>query len=155
MENRFPENYPVDLYDRIIQDGGANNKFSKVYRIASYGIIDRDAFLSTFEEYNLNNTDLVNRDVYLASLQKDYDIGEYSVSFFEKQRDARRILKLKKRYHDGPVLIFGPILPEHGLSIRTKDSTNPNRNKSSDSHIDLWKYENIDMSNLFEVEEVQ
>jgi hypothetical protein len=154
MENKFPEIYPCDLYDRIIQDGGANNKFDKVYRVASYGVINRDAFLATFEESELPDAKLANRDMYLATLQKDYDIGDYSVSFYEKRQDARKILRLKKRHYDGPVLIYGVILPEHGMSIRTKESTDPNR-RTTNSHVDLWKYENTDMTNLFEIEEVQ
>ena len=153
MENRFPESYPSDLYDRIIQDGAANNTFDRVYRVASYGIVNRDAFLSTFEEFTLPKTDLANRDVYLASLQQNYDIGDYSVSFYEKQKDAIRILKLKKRYYDGPALISGMILPEHGLSIRTRESADKNRRRK-DSHVDLWKYERADMTNVFEIEEV-
>lgn len=154
MENKFPQIYPCDLYDRIILDGGANNTFEKVYRVASYGVIDRDAFLSTFEEFKLPDTNLVNRDAFLASACNDYDIGDYSVSFYERRKEAKRVLGLKKRYHDGPVLIFGTILPEHGLSIRTRESTNPDR-RTNDSHVDLWKYENVDMTNLFEIEEMQ
>jgi len=92
--------------------------------------------------------------MYLATLQEDYDIGDYSVSFYEKRQDARKILRLKKRHYDGPVLIYGVILPEHGMSIRTKESTDPNR-RTTNSHVDLWKYENTDMTNLFEIEEVQ
>ena len=154
MENKFPQIYPCDLYDRIIQDGAANNTFDKVYRVALYGVIDRDTFLSTFEETKLPDMNLANRDMYLASLQNDYDIGDYSVSFYEKRQDARRILRLKKRNGEGPVLIHGMILPEHGLNIRTRESTDPNR-RTKDTHVDLWKYENVDMTNLFEIEEVR
>ena len=154
MENKFPQIYPCDLYDKIIQDGGANNIFENVYRVASYGIINRDAFLSTFEEFELPDTNLVNRDAFLASTCNNYDIGDYSVSFYEKRKDAKKILNLKKKQYDGPVLIYGMILPEHGLSIRTRESTDPNR-RTKDSHVDLWKYEDVDMTNLFEIEEVR
>lgn len=154
MENRFPASYPSDLYERIIRDGGANNKFDRVYRVASYGVINRDVFLSTKEESKFSNISRgnVNRDACMDTLRTDYDIGDYSVSFFEEKRDANKIRKLKKKHHDGPVLIAGSILPEHGLSIRTSESTDPNR-KTKNSHVDLWKYESADLTGLFEIVE--
>lgn len=155
MENIFPDSYPTDLLERIIEDGAGNNLFEKVFRVATSGSINRDTFLSTFEESNVDKTTLVNRDLYLQ--QKNiYDIGDYSVSFYEKRRDAKRILRLKKRYYDGPVLITGSILPIHGMSIRTQESNNLER-RTTDSHIDLWKYRDADLTELFEldVEEVK
>lgn len=155
VRNHFPKSYPNDLYDRIIADGADHNTFDPVYRVAVSGEINRDTFLSTFEECTAQESSLVNRDLSLRQSTDDYDIGEYSVSFFEERKHADRILKLKKKYNDGPVLIHGKILPEHGFSIMTKDSNDPKRKNKKDSHIDLWKYEDVDLTCLFTKMETQ
>ena len=147
----FPDCYPSNLYEKIIEDGAKENTFS-AYRVSNYNVINKDTFLSSFEEFCLESGNNINRDLYYAYLDGMQNIGNFSVSFFEEKKNAEMILKLKKKYHDGPILIYGNILPQYGLSMRTCDSKS--HRKAKKSHIDLWKYKDIDPSATFSKVEV-
>lgn len=150
----FPDAYPDDLYSRIIEDGADKNTFVDVYRVSDCSIINRDAFLSSAIEMAVRKG-VVNRDAYFAELDKADGIDMFSTSFFEKQKDAKRILGLKKKYNDSPILMRGNIVPELGLSIRTRDSkTRDISKRSKNSHIDWWLYKDSDPSYLFNKEEL-
>lgn len=153
MENRnkkFPESYPDNLLDMIIADGASENTFNDVYRVSNCELINRDSFLSSFLE-KIRSEDTVNRDAYLA---KDMTIDDFSTSFFEKKKDAEKIIVLKIKYENKPILMKGTIIPDLGLSIRTKESKTRNisKKRSKSSHIDWWLYEDADPSYLFEKE---
>ena len=144
----FPEDYPFDLREKIIEDGGAENAFDCVYRVARSGIINRDAFLSSFQERKLGLVQ--HRDGFLMSQQANYDIGAYSTSCFEKKNRANKILQVIKKHSDGPVLLAGKIVPDSGLSMRTADSKS--KRKAGESHIDWWIYSDFDPSGDFSLE---
>lgn len=149
---KLPSEYPCEIYDLIIKDGGAERTFENVYRIAEKGKLNRDAFLSSFQEKRIKNScenSYNNRDAFLAE-KEVVDIGDYSTSCFQKRRNAKKILKLKARHVDGPKILIGTILPETGLSMLTAESRS-NR-MAMDSHIDWWIYQGVDPSPYFRFE---
>ena len=152
MEKVFPDVYPEDLLERIIEDGAEENVMENVYRIANYGNNDRDAFLSTF--LTQINAGLHNdRDSYVLSSLGQIDIGQYSTSLSISKKRAKRILKMIERKYGGPILLKGTIHPEYGLSMLTKDSKS-NRTCDKD-HIDWWLYDNADPSAHFKIIELE
>ena len=141
----FPDYYPSDLRDKIIEDGGAEKAFDCVYRVARNGIINRDAFLSSFQEYKF---DIVpNRDIALMLQEGRCDIGAYSTCCFEDKNQANKVLEMIKKHSDGPIMLKGSIVPDSGLSMRTADSKSKRNAKKS--HIDWWIYSDFDPSGNF------
>lgn len=148
MNKVFPESYPSDLMQRIIEDGAAENIIENVYRIANYGENNRDAFLSTFLT-NIKDSGNTNiRDAYIFS-QENYDIGMYGTSLSSNEKKAKRTLSLLERKYNGPILLIGTILPEYGMSIFSKNSKT--RKSYSKYHIDWWIYKDKDPSKHFKV----
>lgn len=152
MDNVFPDSYPKDLLQRIIDDGADNNTFENVYRIANYGQNNRDAFLSTFLTNIKDESNENIRDAYIAS-NINYDIGLYGTSIVDTKHKALRTLNLLERKYDGPILLKGNILPEYGMSMYTKDSKS--RESHNAHHIDWWIYKDADPSSHFSIEEVK
>ena len=147
----FPSDYPIDLYDRIVEDGAGENKFD-VYRVSDVGTNNRDAFLCTYQT-KMRSSILNNRDAYIYNynIETNYDIGFFSTSCFDEQKAAAKILKLIEKRVDSPKMLYGTIVPEHGLSMRTSESKS-NR-KSRKHHIDWWIYKDVDPSiNFCELE---
>lgn len=145
MRNRYPDCFPANIEELIIQDGAGENEFP-YYRVCNNDKIDRDAFKGTYEESLTQCAGGHNRDMYLAS-KETTDIGDYSTSGFEKLRDAKNILKCKKKYHNGPIIAVGKTVPSCGLSMRTKDSKT---RKKKNSHIDWWIYKEAHPEVFFE-----
>ena len=151
MKNRLPKEYPPILYDMIIRDGGAERKFDTVYRISKTGEINRDAFLSTFQEKMREESETQNRDEQMATEeQEEIDIGRFSTSCFQIKRKAINILKLKAKHGNFPCLLKGTIFPDSGLSMLTASSNSGRR--ATKSHIDWWIYEGKDPSNCFDID---
>lgn len=135
MKGKYPDCFPVNIEQLIIEDGAGENEFI-YYRVCDNEDINRDAFKGTYEVALDKIGSVHNRDVYLGD-EKTIDIGEYATSGFEKVKDAKNILKCKKKHHDGPIIIVGSTIPSCGLSMRTKDSKT---RKKKNSHIDWWIY---------------
>lgn len=147
----FPEDYPSDLYDRIIEDGAGENTF-EVYRISNVGTNCRDAFLCSYHT-NKSSSNLNNRDAYVYKYRigDNYDIGLFSTSCFDEQKAANKILRLIEKRVDSPKMLRGTTAPEHGLSMRTIESKSGRKSKKH--HIDWWIYKDTDPSiNFYEVE---
>lgn len=151
MNKIFPDNYPPDLMERIIEDGAENNTFENVYRIANYGENNRDAFLSTFLTNLRDNMNINIRDTFIAGTN-NYDIGTYGTSLTSNKKRAISTLRLMERKYNGPILLKGTIFPEYGMSMYTKDSKR--RKAYSKYHIDWWLYKNEDPSEHFSIIEV-
>lgn len=143
----FPEDYPDDLYDRIVQDGAGENIFN-VYRVSDVGINNRDAFLCTYYT-RIKTSQLNNRDAYKYQhcFDGDYDIGIFSTSCFDEEKAANKILKLIEKHVDGPRMLYGTITPEYGLSMKTSESKSGRKSKKH--HIDWWIYKDVDPSIKF------
>lgn len=147
MENthQYPECFPENI-DELIRSDGAEENIYTYYRISRTGLVNRDAFLGSYEESLKCNQFVHNRDMFLAS-QEQLDIGDYSTSGYEKIRDAKSRLKCMKKYEEGPVILVGETNPTCGLSMRTKESkTRHCRN----SHIDWWIYKDACPEVFFE-----
>lgn len=146
MKKIFPEVYPKDLLDKIIEDGAKENTYYNVYRVSASGLNNRDAFLSSF----LDRANI--RDAYLSKkqdLDQVYDIGDFSTSLFYIKKQALNVLKCFEKYEDSPALLEGTITPKFGLSMYTRDSKSKRKSKSS--HIDWWLYEFADPSKYFRI----
>lgn len=142
----FPDTPDNNLRDLILADGAQANKFENVYRVSIDGQINRDAFRASIEESGKSCT--CNRDLRIAQQQRVIDIGDYSVSFYQDYKDIIRLYRRLKKYHPNPVIMQGDIVPDHGLSILTKNSKT-RKNVCRNSHIDLWKFSNADLIPFF------
>lgn len=143
--SKFPESYPKDLLDRIIEDGAGDNTFENVYRVDNYGKCNRDAFLSSFQEKKKRNG-LNNRDSYKQQ-NNEYDIGEYSTSLSSNKREIKNTLKMMENHYNRPKILIGNINPKYGKSMKTRESKSQRYSKRN--HIDWWLYEDADPSNDF------
>lgn len=149
---KFPDTYPSDLLERIIEDGAAANTMEDVYRVANYGSNNRDAFLSTFLQ-NIKDGKYNDRDSVLALELSKNDIGEYATSLSTSEKRAVKLLQIMERHYAGPILLKGTIYPEYGLSMLTRYSKS-NR-ISNKFHVDWWVYAGADPSCHFNVIELK
>lgn len=145
MQKKYPDCFPDNIEELITADGAGAYEYT-YYRVCKDGSINRDAFKSTFEECLEDNNSVHNRDIFLERCNA-IDIGDYSTSGFEKLRDAKSILKCKKKYHDGPIIVVGQTVPACGLCMRTKDSKSRH---ARNSHIDWWIYKDAHPEVYFE-----
>lgn len=94
----FPSYYKSKELERILEvDEG---KEFNVYRICKKGILDRNAFIPSNEEFS--NIEIDTNDI-------DKTINSYSVSTFEKFNDIKRTLKLMKRKNQKLKLLMEPL----------------------------------------------
>lgn len=150
LSNTFPNNYPDNLLELIINDGAQEQNF-EVYRVCRNGLVNRDAFNSTFQEKPNRkrriSSVVVNRDAILNS-NEVIDIGEYSTSVFENLKPAKRIITSMSKYTPEQIVAKGTTNPACGLSMRTEESKS--KRNCTKSHIDWWIYENSNPEDYFE-----
>lgn len=155
--NLFSDEHPEDLLEKIIEDGVTQSEFENVYRISDSGECNRDAFLCTAIQNS--QRDINNRDAYLALMQKEYEIGEWSTSCWNDLDKANDIIACKEKYGKSPALLNGNILHDSGYSILTVERISikdlPSRKKKKrKNHIDWWIFRDKDVSTCFKVLEV-
>lgn len=122
-----------------ILDVGARQREMKVYRISMDGSLNHSTFKPS-EAYEKKFDDL-----------EYVDVGRFSTSCYVKKRDAKSALKLFRRHHDGPRLIFGTILPESGYSIISKYRLDCAKMAGAKkSHVDWWIFCDYDPSSEFD-----
>lgn len=114
-------------YMKVEVPKGAKKQSIDVYRICKSGTVDQDSFMTTYEEY-AQRDDLDSLDLT--------DPGSYSVSCYEKRKDARRKLMFFTKRHPKAIAAFGKTQPCCGPCQKTRERK-PNR---KDSHIDWWLY---------------
>ncbi len=148
MEKVFPEGYPENLLQLIIEDGAKENTIKDVYRVSFLGENNRDAFLSSFMERGQNQNGYEIRDFALAETE-NLDIGLYSTSLFDSEKTSFKILKMFKKHYNGPKLLYGIINPYFGYSIKTNESRSCRH--ADKHHIDWWLYKNADPSVDFKI----
>lgn len=129
IKRLFPKCFPDEI-QRTIRDIAYEEEIDS-YRVCRWGKVDKQAFLSTYEEYTqglITIRDSINYD----------DVGTYSTSVYEKQRDIKRIYKLIHRPDRNPEAIVIKIktMPQCGLVQRSSE-----RDGRRNSHIDWWIYE--------------
>ena len=129
----FPSNFENDILPK-----GAELKKRCVYRIAKFGKINRDAFISTYEE--------VERGLIPPKGLDLKDPGTYSTSVNEDLKDIEKVLKMMMRHNPRPKILKGCTEPSCGPSQLTRDRE-PSR---KDSHVDWWIYDKSNPENYFE-----
>jgi hypothetical protein len=155
--NIFSAEHPVDLLERILAEGATQTSFKDVYRISDDGLCHRDTFLCS--ALMNSQREMNNRDAYLAQLQQEYDVEDWSTSCWADLEKAKKILALKEKFNDSPALLKGSIVEDTGYSILTTERNSikvlpsKQRNKRK-HHIDWWIFEEKDVSAFFSKLEV-
>jgi len=130
LKKKFPKYFPVNKLPV-----GVKEQNIEVYRMCKWGLVERKAFYSNYEEAEILGMKLkgYSHEHYLS------DIDKHSVSSFEKQEDAKSRLKLFTRHKPKCIIAKGITSANCGPSQRTSE-----RKKCKDSHIDWWIYENAE-----------
>ena len=135
--SKFPADFPVHLLPEE-----AKEESIEVYRICRSGAVDEDSFLPT----------------YLDEISKtkendgcEHDIGYYSMSVYEKKRDARQKLKFFRGKQPNAIAAKGTTDPSCGIIQKTRERK---KSKNKDSHIDWWLYENAKPHKYFKEVEI-
>lgn len=138
--SRYPECFPPNFETEILpKEAKKENK--TVYRIIKSGTIDRDGFISTFEE--------IERELIPRNDRYDRTSpGLYSTSCHMKYADSEYILGLIMRHHPDPCIAKGITDGGCGPCQLTSE-----RNKSKDSHVDWWIYQDSTPERYFKKEE--
>lgn len=124
---KYPDCFPENFESEILPSGAADNNL-EVYRIAKYGIINRDAFISTYEE--------IQRKLIPPRKKLDKnDPSTYSTSCQMELADAEYLLTIFMRHKPDAIITKGATEPSCGVSQITSERTRQNN-----SHVDWWIY---------------
>lgn len=126
MAERFSSEYPEEFEKILMNCGAKEQDFPKVYRIAYEGVLNAQAFESTY-------ANKVRRGMKLSPEAKQ-DVGTYSTSCFEQLEDAKYIREVVMRRQRKAKIAQGKIRQETCYSQLTKER-DPQK---MDSHIDWW-----------------
>ena len=125
---KFPSYVPIDK----MPDGAKLEKI-KVYRLCKWGIIDRQAFYSNYEEVLY----LKMHIKYSEEQNWKDNIDMHSVSTSESLKEIKRLKALKsRRTYPNSIIAEGFTNPECGLCQRTSERREPD--KGNNSHVDWW-----------------
>lgn len=141
-DNEFPECFPEDFKENILPADAKPEELT-VYRLAIEGVINRNAFFSTFEDC------IKNKKMTLRDVSQNYDLSNpstYSTSCYEKYNEIKNACKCFKRHHSLTKIITGRTTLSSGVIQRTKERTGEGK-----SHVDWWIYRDKDVSGDFEV----
>ncbi len=117
--------FPPYLGDKVPME--AKEQAIEVYRICKGGFVDKCSFLNTYEEYEQRG-DLDRLDLT--------EPGAYSLSCYEKRRDARRKLMFFTKRNPKAIAACGTTEPRCGPCQRTRERIKT----CKDSHVDWWLY---------------
>lgn len=131
IEKIFP-----DYFDRFQLPKGAREESIKVYRICKSRKCDRSSFLPSYEENNYKLNPMVDEN----------DPGQYSLSTFEKPKDAKRFACVMAGMEEPYPIAIGFTNPKHGLVQRTKERTGKRT-----SHVDWRLYKDARPYEEFEI----
>lgn len=143
IREEFPECYPdnffvlMEQYD-IINNKNILNENTVVYRVAKNGILNKQTFFSSYEEY-----------IYGLVPDKDIDLDDlqtYSTSFDTKKSKIKRLLKMFNKNYPKALLIEGTYRSDMGVALKTIDWK---ENYTSNHHVDWWIYRESLPENLF------
>lgn len=119
--------FPSYMDDIELPEGACATERS-VYRICRTGKVEADSFLTTFVEYKKGGR--------LQELDLS-DVGSYSMSVYEKLRDAKRYYGLFSKREPSVIVAAGVTAIDCGVSQLTKEREPKRKN----SHVDWWLYE--------------
>ncbi|NBI66427.1 hypothetical protein D1646_06290 [Pseudoflavonifractor sp. 60] len=121
IKKKFPVDFPVDLLPEE-----ASEEHIVVYRICRTGKVEPASFLPTYRD-ELAHT---------KENEGEMDIGLFSLSTYEKPRDARQKLKFFRGFQPEAIAARGVTVSCCGLVQRTRARTG-----TKNSHVDWWLYE--------------
>lgn len=133
----FPDNFVTDILPK-----GAKEENKSVYRVMKYGTIDREGFISTYEEIQRG---LIPR----KKRMRLNDPGLYSTSCNIEYSEAAYALRLFMRHYLAPFIAKGLIHGEYGPSQLTSERDR----ERTDTHVDWWVYDGNEPQMYFSKEE--
>ena len=122
LKEKFPCGFPVERLPE-----GAKEENIVAYRICRSGAVEAASFLPTYLD-EISRTKENENEVQ--------DIGHYSLSVFEKESEARRMLKFFRGKQPCAIAAKGSTDASCGMTQRTKERTG-----TKSSHIDWWLYD--------------
>ncbi len=138
-EKIFPDCFPEDFEEKYLPHNLPNLKIS-VFRVCTNGTINKETFLSTFEEICRGLKPAPKRWKKNAG---KFDPGYFSVSCNDTRKAAEDVLKCLVGSHPKAFLIYGTASSELGPLQRTSDREPSRLDKS---HFDWWLYADSDPS---------
>lgn len=138
----FPSNFETDILP-----SGAKEDTKNVYRIMKTGKIEKDNFLSTYEEILKGSRPKPRNGINYN------DPGIYSTSCFQEYDDAEYILNIIMRHNPPACIVLGSTEKNCGPSQLSSDRLSDNNSqhmKQATSHVDWWIYKNATPEYYFE-----
>lgn len=128
----FPRNFKTEILPK-----GAKEEDKDVYRVIKYGKINRDSFISTYEE--------IQRGLIPPKKRMNLnDPGIYSTSCNIDYSEAEYVSKLFMRHHPKVFIAKGKTEKTCGPCQLTSE-----REEWKDTHIDWWIYEESEPQKYF------
>lgn len=134
LQKRFPPGFPVSS----LPDGAKEQRI-EVFRVCRTGKVESDSFLPSYLD-ELSQTK--------EHFNEPFDIGDYSLSTYWKEKEAKNKLKFFRGRQPCAILAKGITEPVCGICQKTKERTG-----TKSSHVDWWLY--VDASPHTYFEEVQ
>lgn len=125
---KYPACFPSNFETEILPKGAKEEK-KTVYRVMKYGEMNREGFISTYEEIKRGLIPPRKR----MNLQ---DPGMYSTSCNLEYSDAEYVVNLFMRHHPEAFVAKGETEESCGPCQLTSE-----REPRADSHVDWWIYE--------------
>lgn len=135
--SKYPECFPDNFEDEILP-AEAKNENKPVYRIIKFGSINRDSFISTYEEIQKGLMPPPKRPL------NPINPGIYSTSCNMEYSEAEYWLKVFMRHHPRAFIASGETEASCGPCQLTSE-----REKRKDTHVDWWIYENAEPQKYF------
>lgn len=137
-ELRLKRIFP-DCFERYnVPPDKARDEIIEVYRACKTNKLERESFLSTYEECGCEST--------LEEAKKDPSF--FSMSVYEKPKDVRRFAITNENIRPPLKIAKGLTLPEFGKVLRTKEYK---EGYKKSSHIDWWLYQGAEPYKSFEL----
>ena len=128
---KFPVGFPVEKLPEGIKEAAI-----EVYRICRSGRVEERSFLPTYLDEVSKTKE--NEDI------GEREIGYYSLSTYEKKRDAKNKLKFFRGRQPEAIASKGRTDCSCGVIQRTKE-----RKACRDSHVDWWIYDGAQPHKFF------
>lgn len=136
---KFPKSFPPD-FEKNILPKEARKEDIKVFRIMKSGKINKEGFLSTYEE-TIKKIRPENKN------DNKKDPSYYSTSCDLTLEKAKYVLEMIMRHcPPKPIIAEGVTKGECGVCQRTYDRTGKEKDKN---HVDWWLYEDAQPQKYF------
>ena len=135
QNENFPACFPDDFEQNILPHDVEFRAYH-AYRILKMGTLDRNAFISSFEEFKDNT--YKPRGFNIRSPET------FSTSVLSDLQDAKNLLKFMCRHHPHPLIAEGFTEPSCGPCKKSYNST----------HINWWLFKNAHPEYFFKVVEL-